>query len=557
MIGKYANALNALLVLLLLMLMLPVISCDSKRDPHVGSRKPPGTSTLIRNRRDDSRGFAFGFNSLPGRPAVPATPVVVKPAAPEEEPPVVVRPEGGLEVTDHAGSRSKDGGTESQDSSLTGSLSINERISRLMSTLKLPEEDGGIITYVLSIVEDDSDLKVDGVDSRAETAYLEQLERANSNDLRGMIDTVRAVLGTQTAADQAINGVSRPKLKDSFRNEFNDVELRFKKDLKLQVGIPSFAEDFLGSLNLLKDRYTGNFISIRDLASTSNIRIEDLDADTREALNAIKEIVIRSDLGDPSLPVLSDVGFAIFWQGLDSHQLGEVVKIYRAVKSMKNDTSVEIGKIKLDISREEIQGLFNRSRNELYPNALKNLCNNATEFERYKRVLEEVKDGFGNTLSTAQKVVQGETIYEGLSGNDKRLIDDVRDLIVDKALDDPADPFDDHYYYDYVLGNYGLERMKKLRTVNLKNFFDVREQAQAAVASVSDSEKRQKLEDRLKDCKLGSAKLIRELLTNHASDYIRGDKKSGNDIIADVNNEDVVKEFLKIIEAAVKAGGRA
>ncbi|AHH11210.1 hypothetical protein bcCo53_001256 (plasmid) [Borrelia coriaceae] len=518
MIGKYTNALNALLVLLLLMLMLPVISCDSKRDPHVGGRKPPGTSTLIRNRRREPVNGVVGFNVLKG-----GTTDVIHTETPNKRP--------------------------------KKAPIIEERISRLVHSLGLPDHDVSLIIYVLDVLTDDRDLMSIGAEVRDEISSLEQLESAKSNDLRGMIDTVRAVLVAKTEADGAINGVSQPELKKSFRDDLNRRELQFKRELKLQVGPLSWPEDFLAKLDLLKKSYMDDFASIKSQASNANRNIEDLDGTIGKVLRSIRDIVTKPNDGGPNLPVLSDVSFDIFWKRLNAHQLSEVVALCHEIESIILGMPVVVNQVNEKISLKELNGLFDRVRNELYPIGLKKLCSNFINFEYYKNELAESKAKFNGVLNIFKAVVSGETIYRELRDDDRRLIDDVRDFIVNvkyDVYDDPDKPFKFHYEYDFLLGFYGLEVMKKLRTDALREFFDVRKQAQIAVASVSDSEKRQKLEGRLKDLEPRAVSFMRKAV-ERGSTYFDS-LENTNNMIANISNEDVVKEFLAIKTEAADKG---
>ncbi|AHH11213.1 hypothetical protein bcCo53_001258 (plasmid) [Borrelia coriaceae] len=510
MIGKYTNALNALLVLLLLMLMLPVIGCDSKRDPRVGHVETLQAEAKGRHRRDvhDFVGDVIGAPADITRDGKPAN--------------------------------KGDGAKEA--------LSIDERISSLLNKLSLSEHNV-TIRYVLAALTNNSDLRFEGDDSSDVSASLDILERANSDDVKDMIASVSRVLGAKAEANESVNRVSQPELKKNFRDDLNSVELQFKKELKLKVGGNPFSKD------VREQHYKSGFIIIKNLADNSDTNINHLDGRISRALGAIKVLVTNPNAGARILPTLDDVSFDTFWKGLSSHELSELVRFHEEIQAIKARMPGQIDQVRGYMSRIDIDKEFKRASDNLYPSVLKEICNNSTNFDEAQEKINKFLSQFKGFEMIPEIVVKGEKIYSELNYADRKLVDDVRDFIVLRKYDVPRVRFDEHYEYDLLLGHYGLEHMKKLRTVNLKDFFDIREQAQKAVERVSDSKKRLKLEDKLRTLESDAALFMREEVRrdNPYFDF----RLKNNGMVATDSGRKVIAEFYKLKEAADKAGGGA
>ncbi|AHH04084.1 hypothetical protein BHY_1133 (plasmid) [Borrelia nietonii YOR] len=197
--------------------------------------------------------------------------------------------------------------------------------------------------------------------------------------------------------------------------------------------------------------------------------------------------------------------------------------------------------IKRERSKQQILRDFNDNYKDSYPSSLRDCFARVDSADIiYNRIMHnDYLQELNVMLNDIRGIIDGEVLYAGLSGDDKIVIESMRNMIISSDVSDGIYDYDyNDFEFYFVLGVLGVDQFRKVIEVNLNEFFRVQKEAEDTIEGINDDELKQKLRRELGAWNNSSMYYLRKALG-------RGSPYAFDDKIMD-NNSEGVSGFIKI-----------
>ncbi|AHH14639.1 hypothetical protein BHW_0004800 (plasmid) [Borrelia hermsii MTW] len=507
--------------LLLFLLLLLIISCNlkSKEDgllgAHLIKKGKPFRAHFTGNKSIDK---GFGFKTPVGA-AIPVGAAVPVGAA---------IPVGAAAVKEDVDSASE----------VVADKSIEVKLDELLSTFNLQDEERPAVNYIRSIVTNPD---IPGAKTYTDFEFYDLLKTLDATKVTKIMKVQSKVLRVQREAQVAIENINKEEKKNELQDRFNKESNSYPSWVK--SAFSKFTpNDVYQKAICAEDEY--DFDDIKEEAESfkefEDLYAGKLSADELVVIEYIRSVVTNNivySYGD----VLDDARFNLLLGRLAFDRVKKIIEYHLNTQQAIADINLMVKNIKRERSKQQILRDFNDNYKDSYPSSLRdcfalvysaNVIYNRIIHNNYLRELNVM-------LNNIRGIIDGEVLYAGLSGDDKIVIESMRNMIISS---DVSDGIYDYAYNDFefyfVLGVLGVDQFRKVIEVNLKEFFRVQKEAEDTIEGINDDELKQKLRRELGAWNNSSKYYLRKALG-------RGSPYAFDDKIMD-NNSEGVSGFIKI-----------
>ncbi|UPA11321.1 hypothetical protein bpSLO_001174 (plasmid) [Borrelia parkeri] len=268
-----------------------------------------------------------------------------------------------------------------------------------------------------------------------------------------------------------------------------------------------------------------------------------ISAQDRESNVYLRDYLTNSDFDNNSFyTFITEIGSV-----KTKELLGDWLNFYNLITEIKP----MIGNIKRERSKQQLISELDSEFNDSFiPKELKahfddeNIDSSIKMYSSLRESNDSILEYLRELKDRITYVIKGEAIYEGLIGQEKQEIDDIRKLAVFSDVSDGIyneDDYNDHQFYS-VLGFFGIAKLKRLLEVNLHELIRVRKEAEDTIKNVEDDFFVKVLKTKFDEYNEFAVSILRNAFSM-TSDYVLKDK------IIDSHNR-IVDGFMRITDKA-------
>ncbi|UCP02021.1 hypothetical protein K9R62_05120 (plasmid) [Borrelia hermsii] len=423
-------------------------------------------------------------------------------------------------------------------SEVVADKSIEVKLDELLSTFNLQDEERPAVNYIRSIVTNPD---IPGAKTYTDFEFYDLLKTLDATKVTKIMKVQSKVLRVQREAQVAIENINKEEKKNELQDRFNKESNSYPSWVK--SAFSKFTpNDVYRKAICAEDEY--DFDDIKEEAESfkefEDLYAGKLSADELVVIEYIRSVVTNNivySYGD----VLDDARFNLLLGRLAFDRVKKIIEYHLNTHQAIADINLMVKNIKRERSKQQILRDFNDNYKDSYPSSLRDcfaLVYSANVI--YNRIIHNnYLQELNVMLDNIRGIIDGEVLYAGLSGDDKIVIESMRNMIISS---DVSDGIYDYAYNDFefyfVLGVLGVDQFRKVIEVNLKEFFRVQKEAEDTIEGINDDELKQKLRRELGAWNNSSMYYLRKALG-------RGSPYAFDDEIMDNNNEGV-SGFIKI-----------